>query len=252
MGLGLCEVCKKGLKCVSRTLFEVVVMQFRYADKCLHASKFASVLVRHTTLGMRSPTLALLLPNIFVSEKPGATFVVVAESFLFFEHRTCKLCRHVGARKACCLKTPGACGRRRLGLVFHALLREDLYRQIFLSNLPSVHSSALKSIPHSAAQSAAYFRSFDSFEHIEGGLLPVLYTEVSSANMEKIARDREGRTLPPGGCFSHLCRRALIFFCLKALGKKLHHFCAHAQWWSPWRRRNVEKRHLSPSNLTFY
>ena len=48
-------------------------------------------------------------------------------------------------------------------------------------------------------------------------------------------------------------RRALIFFCLKALGKneKWHHFCAHAQWWSPWRRKNVEKGHLAPSNLTF-
>ena len=48
-------------------------------------------------------------------------------------------------------------------------------------------------------------------------------------------------------------RRALIFFCLKALGKneKWCHFCAHAQWWSPWRRKNVEKGHLAPSNLTF-
>ena len=48
-------------------------------------------------------------------------------------------------------------------------------------------------------------------------------------------------------------RRALIFFCLKALGKneKWRHFCAHAQWWSPWRRKNVEKGHLAPSNLTF-
>ena len=47
--------------------------------------------------------------------------------------------------------------------------------------------------------------------------------------------------------------RALIFFCLKALGKnkKWHHFCAHAQWWSPWMRKNVEKGHLAPSNLTF-
>ena len=48
-------------------------------------------------------------------------------------------------------------------------------------------------------------------------------------------------------------RGALIFFCLKALGKKWkwHHFCAHAQRWSPWRRKNVEKGHLAPSNLTF-
>ena len=38
-------------------------------------------------------------------------------------------------------------------------------------------------------------------------------------------------------------RRALIFFVWKLLGKneKWHHFYAHAQWWSPWRRKNVEK-----------
>ena len=51
-------------------------------------------------------------------------------------------------------------------------------------------------------------------------------------------------------------RRALIFFCFvwKVLEKyeKWHHFCAHAQWWSPWRRKNVEKRHLAPLNLTFF
>ena len=49
-------------------------------------------------------------------------------------------------------------------------------------------------------------------------------------------------------------RRALIFFCLKALGKneKWHNFCAHAQWWSPWRRKNIEKGHLAPSNLSFF
>ena len=41
--------------------------------------------------------------------------------------------------------------------------------------------------------------------------------------------------------------------CLKALGKneKWRHFGAHAQWWSPWRRKNVEKGHLAPSNLTY-
>ena len=33
--------------------------------------------------------------------------------------------------------------------------------------------------------------------------------------------------------------------------KKWHHFCAHAQWWSTWRRENVEKGHLAPSNWTF-
>ena len=48
-------------------------------------------------------------------------------------------------------------------------------------------------------------------------------------------------------------RGALIFFCLKALGKiwKCHHFCAHAQCRSPWRRKNVGKGHIAPSNLTF-
>ena len=50
--------------------------------------------------------------------------------------------------------------------------------------------------------------------------------------------------------------RALIFFFVvvwKLLEKneKWHHFCAHAQWWSPWRPKNVEKGHLAPSNLTF-
>ena len=47
--------------------------------------------------------------------------------------------------------------------------------------------------------------------------------------------------------------RALIFFVWKLLEKyeKWHHFCAHAQWWSPWRRKNVESGHLAPSNLTF-
>ena len=47
-------------------------------------------------------------------------------------------------------------------------------------------------------------------------------------------------------------RRALIFFVWKLLEKyeKSHHLCAHAQWWSPWRGKNVEKGHLAPSNLT--
>ena len=45
----------------------------------------------------------------------------------------------------------------------------------------------------------------------------------------------------------------LEFICLKGLGKyeKRHHFWAHAQWRSPWRRKKVEKEHLAPSNLTF-
>ena len=57
--------------------------------------------------------------------------------------------------------------------------------------------------------------------------------------------------------FSHFLvifgRRALIFFVWKLSEKneKWHHFCAHAQWWSPWRRKNVENGHLVPSNLTF-
>ena len=44
-----------------------------------------------------------------------------------------------------------------------------------------------------------------------------------------------------------------FFFFWKLLEKyeKWHHFCAHAQWWSPWRRKNVEKGHLASSNLTF-
>ena len=48
-------------------------------------------------------------------------------------------------------------------------------------------------------------------------------------------------------------RRALIFFVWKLLEKneKWHHFCAHTQWRSPWRRKNVENGHLAPSNLTF-
>ena len=38
-------------------------------------------------------------------------------------------------------------------------------------------------------------------------------------------------------------RRALIFFVWKLFEKneKRHHFCAHAQWRSPCRRKNVEK-----------
>ena len=58
---------------------------------------------------------------------------------------------------------------------------------------------------------------------------------------------------PPEAILVIFGRRALIFFCLKALEKneKWHHFCVHAQWWSAWRRKNVEKGHLAPSNLTF-
>ena len=47
-------------------------------------------------------------------------------------------------------------------------------------------------------------------------------------------------------------RRALIFFCLKALGKKWKMtplLCACAV--VIWRRKNVEEGHLAPPNLTF-
>ena len=49
-------------------------------------------------------------------------------------------------------------------------------------------------------------------------------------------------------------RRALLFFCLKALGRyeKWHHFCAHAQWSSPWRRKKVDKGHLAPLEFNFF
>ena len=50
------------------------------------------------------------------------------------------------------------------------------------------------------------------------------------------------------------CRRALIFFfAWKLLEKceKSHHFCADAQWWSPSRRKKVEKGHLALSNWTW-
>ena len=48
-------------------------------------------------------------------------------------------------------------------------------------------------------------------------------------------------------------RRALIFCVWKVLEKNEQwcHFCAHAQWWSPWKRKNVQKGHLALSNLTF-
>ena len=47
-------------------------------------------------------------------------------------------------------------------------------------------------------------------------------------------------------------RRALNFLFENSWKKeKWRHFCAHAQWWSPWRRKNVENGHLAPSNLTF-
>ena len=66
---------------------------------------------------------------------------------------------------------------------------------------------------------------------------------------------KAGPPPPLWGYFSHLWSYLLNFFCFvwKVLEKheKWHHFCAHAQWWSPWRRKNVEKGHLASSNLTF-
>ena len=45
-----------------------------------------------------------------------------------------------------------------------------------------------------------------------------------------------GRTPPVEAILVIFGRRALIFFVWKLLEKyeKWHHFCAHAQWWSPW------------------
>ena len=43
-----------------------------------------------------------------------------------------------------------------------------------------------------------------------------------------------------------------LFFVWKLLKNlKMTPFCAHAQWWSPCGCKNVEKRHLALSNLTF-
>ena len=54
-------------------------------------------------------------------------------------------------------------------------------------------------------------------------------------------------------CALTTCLVKASFFVWKLLEKyeKWHHFCAHAQWWSPWRCKNVETGHLAPSNLTF-
>ena len=48
---------------------------------------------------------------------------------------------------------------------------------------------------------------------------------------------------PPWDYFSHRWSYSLNFFVWKLLKKyeKWHAFCADAQWWSPWRRKNVEK-----------
>ena len=48
--------------------------------------KLASVLVHHTTLGMRIPTLAVLLLSKFASEQPGAAFVVIAGPLFIATH----------------------------------------------------------------------------------------------------------------------------------------------------------------------
>ena len=71
---------------------------------------------------------------------------------------------------------------------------------------------------------------------------------------QKFSTLHQGRTPPLEAVLVIFGRRALIFFVWKLLKKyeKWHHFCAHAQWWSPWRRKNVEKGHLAPSNLSFF
>ena len=73
---------------------------------------------------------------------------------------------------------------------------------------------------------------------------------VHLAQRVSVSRHYWNKAGPPWVIFG---RGALIFFVWKLLEKyeKWHHFCAHAQWWSPWRRKIVEKRHLAPSNLTF-
>ena len=47
------------------------------------------------------------------------------------------------------------------------------------------------------------------------------------------------------------CRAIIFLFESSWKNMKITPLCAHAQWWSPWRRKNVEKVHPSPSNLTF-
>ena len=57
---------------------------------------------------------------------------------------------------------------------------------------------------------------------------------------------------PPWGYWVIFGRRALFFFVSKLLEKneKWHHCCAHARWWSPWRRKKGQKRALR--SVEFY
>ena len=66
--------------------------------------------------------------------------------------------------------------------------------------------------------------------------------------MTKIASRGPGMT--PWGYFSHF-ESYFSLFESSCKNEKWHHFCAHAQLWPPWRRKNVEKKHLTPWNLTF-
>ena len=83
--------------------------------------------------------------------------------------------------------------------------------------------------------------------------LRVLHTTLRYLDLSG-KRSRFLKAGPPEAILVIFGRRALIFFFVWKLlekNEKWHHFCAHAQWWSPWRRKNVEKGHLAPSNLTF-
>ena len=59
---------------------------------------------------------------------------------------------------------------------------------------------------------------------------------------------------PLGAILVIFGRRALIFFAWKILEKyeKWHHFCAHAHWWSPWRRKKCRKRAPRSVELNFF
>ena len=106
-------------------------------------------------------------------------------------------------------------------------------------------------------------KSFNSLKKMEKNLLSKWnlsskprFTSLGSVRMSQKGKVPHNwlRQDPLEAILVILGRRALIFFVWKLLEKneKWHHFCAHAQWWSPWRRKNVEKGHLAPSNLTFF
>ena len=95
------------------------------------------------------------------------------------------------------------------------------------------------------------------FQHLPLSFETILSFDLFPLFPETKQKSHEGfhsRQSPSWGYFSHLWSKSLnFFFVWKLLEKneKWHYFCAHAQWWSPWRRKNVEKGHLTPSNLTF-